>query len=93
MHRIFPIALTAACALLAATAGCSAQSKTVKRETVEYPASEARVTSSEPVVVERTTETHEEKSDEGVLSTTIDLVGTVLAFPFRVVGALIRAIF
>jgi len=46
-----------------------------------------------PEVVERTTETTAEPSHGGVLSTTADFIGAVIAFPFRLVGAVVGAIF
>jgi hypothetical protein len=48
----------------------------------------------EPVRVERestTTETTDE--DSGVLSGTVNVIGDVIALPFRAVGGLFRAIF
>jgi hypothetical protein len=63
--------------------GCSTHSRTVTSETREYP-------------VERRTETTTETRSEsggGVLSSTVDVVGEVIALPFRAVGGLIRGIF
>jgi hypothetical protein len=64
--------------------GCSTHSRTVTTETREYPPS-----------VERRTETTTESRSEsgGVLSSTVDVVGEVVALPFRAVGGLIRGIF
>ncbi|HPD61259.1 MAG TPA: hypothetical protein PKV48_05810, partial [Thermodesulfobacteriota bacterium] len=47
------------------------------------------------VVVEKETTTTTETKDghRGVLSTTFDVVGEIIALPFRIVGGLIRAIF
>jgi hypothetical protein len=43
---------------------------------------------------EATTETEtKSESGGGVLSTIVDVVGEVLALPFRLVGGLIRALF
>jgi hypothetical protein len=49
----------------------------------------------EPVSVERhTTTTHEDTTgDTGVLSGTVNVIGEVIALPFRAVGGLLRAIF
>ena len=48
----------------------------------------------EPVTVERqTTTTTESSSDTGVLSGTVNVIGEVIALPFRAVGGLFRAIF
>lgn len=49
----------------------------------------------QPVTVERhTTSTTTDSSEEtGVLSSTVNVVGEVIALPFRAVGGLFRAIF
>jgi hypothetical protein len=65
--------------------GCSTHSRTVTTETRDYPAGVDRTT-------ETTTETRSESSG-GVLSSTVDVVGEVIALPFRAVGGLIRGIF
>jgi hypothetical protein len=64
--------------------GCSTHSRTVTTESREYPPSVERRT-------ETTTETRSESG--GVLSSTVDVVGEVIALPFRAVGGLIRGIF
>jgi hypothetical protein len=64
--------------------GCSTHSRTVTTETRDYPAGVDRRT-------ETTTETQSESG--GVLSSTVDVVGEVIALPFRAVGGLIRGIF
>lgn len=64
--------------------GCATHSRTVTTETREYP----------PSVESRTETTTETRSESGgVLSSTVDVVGEVLALPFRAVGGLIRGIF
>jgi hypothetical protein len=64
--------------------GCSTHSRTVTTETREYP----------PSVEQRTETTTETRSESGgVLSSTVDVVGEVIALPFRAVGGLIRGIF
>lgn len=72
--------------LLAMAVGCSTQTKTVTTETRDYPSEGA---------VDRRTETTTETRGEsgGVLSSTVDVVGDVLAWPFRAVGGLFQAIF
>lgn len=79
------LVLALTCAPLA-VAGCSSTTK-VTTET----------TSTDAPVVERqtTTEIHHEDSSScsGVLSCTVDVIGEVIALPFRAVGALFRAIF
>ena len=69
---------------LTAGFGCSTQSRTVTTETREYP-------STVETRTETTAETRRESG--GVLSSTVDVVGEVLALPFRAVGGLIRGIF
>lgn len=76
--------------------GCASNSKTVRTETVEYPAGTSP-SDGEARVVERQTTT-ETKSDSssgggGILSGTVNLVGEIIALPFRLVGGLIRLIF
>ena len=68
-------------------AGCSTQTKTETTETRQYPAESAVENRSETT----TTETSAESG--GVLSSTVDVVGEVLALPFRAVGGLLRGIF
>ena len=65
--------------------GCSTHSRTVTTETREYPSDRS---------VDRRTETTTETRGEsgGVLSSTVDVVGEVIALPFRAVGGLIRGI-
>jgi hypothetical protein len=79
--------------------GCATQSATTKSETIAtYPESgavEAEQSPGQSVVVEKETTTTTETKDEpqGVLSTTVNVVGEIIALPFRIVGGLIRAIF
>ena len=71
--------------LLSVGSGCATQTRTVTTETRDAPSN---------TVVESKTETTETGSESGgVLSSTVDVVGEVLALPFRAVGALIRGIF
>ncbi|MGH7960650.1 MAG: hypothetical protein ACRERD_02350 [Candidatus Binatia bacterium] len=66
--------------------GCSSNSKTVRTETVEYPAGQAeRQTTT-------TKETHSDSSG-GILSGTVNVIGEIIALPFRLVGGLFRIIF
>ena len=69
--------------------GCAANTKTVKTETTHYPAT------GQPAVVERetTVTTEPEEESGGVISGTANVVGEVLALPFRAVGGLIRTVF
>jgi len=95
MHRVtrcFAIVLFATAVL----GGCATRSstETVIKESVQYPAERA----TEPVVVEkRTTEKSEttktEENSGGVLSSSVHIVGEVLALPFRAVAGLIDVLF
>jgi hypothetical protein len=68
---------------------CSTHQR-VARDTVQY---EDRYT-GEPVIVERETTTESSTSDDtGVISGTFNVLGEVIALPFRAVGGLFRAIF
>lgn len=73
--------------VLGTGAGCSTKTKTVTTETREHP--------TDAVVETKTETTTTETTDEsgGVLSSTVDVVGEVLALPFRAVGGLLRGIF
>jgi hypothetical protein len=81
------VVLSLSIALLFST-GCATHSKEVKTETTHYTAT------GQPTVVEReTTVTTEKEGSGGVVSGTVNVVGEVLALPFRAVGGLIRTIF
>jgi predicted small secreted protein len=79
--------------LLSATlmTGCTTH-RTVERDTV-YSQEDRRT--GEPVAVERETTTTETSTSEdtGVISGTFNVLGEIVALPFRAVGGLIRAIF
>jgi len=95
MHKVtqcFAIAFLATVVL----GGCATRSstETVSKESVQYPAERA----TEPVVVEkRTTEKSEttktEENSGGVLSSSVNIVGDVLALPFRAVAGLFEVLF
>jgi hypothetical protein len=71
------------------TAACATH-ESVERETVRY---EDRRT-GEPVEVERYSTTETTREDNGgILSGTVDVIGEVIALPFRAVAGLFRAIF
>lgn len=68
-------------------AGCSSH-----RTTTHEVAYDRR--SGEPVAVETHSTTTETTTEEGgVLSSTVNVIGEVIALPFRAVGGLFRAIF
>lgn len=70
------------------SAGCSTH-----RTTTDEVAYDQRT--GEPVTVERRTTTTNESTteDTGILSGTVNVIGEVIALPFRAVGGLVRAIF
>lgn len=72
--------------------GCASQTRTVRTSSVTYPDT---TTSTAPVVVERetTTETSDGGRSGGVLSSTVNAAGEVIALPFRAVGGLFSALF
>ncbi len=69
---------------------CSSSSKTVTTETASHDPYSDRT-------VEHTTTTTEVEKDDGgcggVLSCTVNVLGEIIALPFRAVGALVSAIF
>jgi hypothetical protein len=67
-------------------AACATHQRT---ETVQY---EDRRT-GDPVVVERTTTDRPTSEDSGLVSGTVNVIGEVIALPFRAVGGLLRALF
>lgn len=86
--------------------GCATTSTTTKTETVttydtkgdSIERSETAPTSEEPSTtkVEKRTEVEEKQTESesgGILSTTLDVVGNVLAFPFKVIAGVIEFVF
>jgi hypothetical protein len=75
------------------SAGCATNSRTVRTETSTYPTGGAYHTESVPAqrttVVEQETDT----SGGGVISGTVNVLGEVVALPFRAAGALASAVF
>ena len=69
--------------------GCASTTKTVRTETMHSPATAPTVTERETTV----TETQSPESSGGVLSGTVNVVGEVVALPFRAVGGVLSAIF
>ena len=81
------------CALsLLSISACSSKTKTETTVVAENPHASYR---GEDPVSTTTTTTTEETSDGcgGVLSCTVDTVGSIIALPFKAVGALISGIF
>lgn len=86
MKRIL-LSLLAVCITVSAPTGCSQTSRTETRVSYdETGATESRTTVTE-------TEKHSDDGCGGILSCTVDTLGTIIAFPFKVVGSLITAIF
>jgi hypothetical protein len=79
--------------LIANLVGGCATHQRVQTDSVQY---EDQQRAGDPVTVERRTTTTTQTSaseDSGVLSGTVNVIGEVLALPFRAVGGLLRAIF
>ncbi len=92
------VARAAAAALLVVTlgAGCASETKTVKSETTQYPTATANAENAPtPVIQQQTTQTTTEvkKEPDGVVSSGAKFVGSVIAFPFRVIGSAVGALF
>jgi len=88
--------VTAGLLLVSGPVGCaSGRTTTVKtEERVQHPG--AMVDSAGVRVgtdTTTTTVTHTPQESRGVLSTTIHFLGEVISWPFRMVGALFRALF
>ena len=76
--------------------GCASRTRTVTTEQrVHSPAAGAQQTTPPVTVEKETTTTVTTIRDEprGVLSTTVHIVGEILALPFRLIGGLLRLIF
>jgi hypothetical protein len=71
------------------TVGCATNAKTVKTEATTYGAGTPTTVERETTVT--TTESPEQSG--GVLSGTVNVIGEVIALPFRAVGGLVGAIF
>jgi hypothetical protein len=89
MRRILNLLLTLFL-FVVVCAGCASNTKTVKTETSTYQSGEPTVVERETTV--KTTETQDGGSG-GILSGTVNIIGEVIALPFRAVAGLIRVIF
>ena len=81
--------------LISVGAGCASTHKTTTTETVvQAPVNQIQPT---PVIVEKSTTTttskHNEPRQTGILGGLFHVIGSVIAFPFIVVGRLLQAIF
>jgi hypothetical protein len=75
--------------LVFSSVGCASSTKTVRTDTTHYP-------TTAPTVVERettVTTTESPGSSGGVVSGTVNVLGEVIALPFRAVGGLFSVIF
>jgi hypothetical protein len=90
MSRFLQLVMTAA---FAATLAVGCASHTTQTETVT--ASRNTPAGANASVERRTTTTERTDSDQhsGVMSNTVNTVGDVIAYPFRVVGGAIRSLF
>ncbi len=88
--------VTAGILLVSGPLGC-ASSRTTTVKTEEQVHRPGVMMGTEGVRVSQetttTTVTHTPQESRGVLSTTIHFLGEVISWPFRVVGALFRALF
>lgn len=82
------------------TTGCAGKSRTYKetRTVTAQPSASESTTSASSVSTESTTtveqtETPEGSRPQGVLSGVVHAVGQIIAFPFKVIGGIIGAIF
>ena len=91
MARLLNLLLTLA--LIASVAIACSTRTTDSTDTVQYTQEYRHA--AEPVTVERHSTTTETSTNEdsGVVSGTVNVIGEVLALPFRAVGGLIRALF
>ena len=87
--RTFVNLLLVVCFLVFSSVGCASSTKTVRTETTQYPPTAPTSVEKETTVT--TTETG--GSSGGVVSGTVNVLGEVIALPFRAVGGLIGAIF
>lgn len=82
--------------LLTLGSSCTSTNRTVRNETVTVPPSTAYpagATTEYQSTTTTTTETVDPGAHGGVLSSTVNGVGEVIALPFRAVGALVRFVF
>ncbi len=88
--------VTAGLLLVSGPLGC-ASSRTTTVKTEEQVQRPGAMVGTDGVRVDRetttTTVTHTPQESRGVLSTTVHFLGEVLSWPFRLVGALLRALF
>lgn len=75
--------------------GCSRTSQVERVETTETNSGDPSSRSSYRYEEQKTVQTEKSSSAEcsGVLSCAVDTIGSIIAFPFKAVGALVGAIF
>jgi hypothetical protein len=81
--------LLVVCFLVFSSVGCASNTKTVRTDTTHYPTTAPTVVEKETTV----TTTESVGSSGGVVSGTVNVLGEVIALPFRAVGGLLRVIF
>ena len=95
MHRI--LRATAVClVILGVTPGCAHRTKTIRTEERVAHSSDTVPATTQVVTDRTTTQTTTATTSEeprGLLSTTVHVIGEILALPFRLVGGLLRIIF
>lgn len=69
--------------------GCAGNTKTVRTETMHYPTTAPIVEEKETTV----TTTEPAGSSGGIVSGAVNVLGEVIALPFRAVGGLLSVIF
>lgn len=87
--RTFMNLLLVGCLLVFSGVGCTSSTKTVRTDTTHYPTTAPTVVEKETTV----TTTEPAGSSGGVVSGTVNVLGEVIALPFRAVGGLLSAIF
>lgn len=88
---VFLLSISLLFSIMVLETGCSQTTQKTETHTVTEEPIDEHTTK-----IESTTNTSTETTTEecgGVLSCTVDAIGTVIALPFRAVGALIGAIF
>jgi hypothetical protein len=94
LHYRFIQVLSLSALLVVFVGGCATEtSRTVTTERVQYTDGRPSAPLVEKSTTETTTKTEDTKAETGVLSGTVNVVGEVLALPFRAVGGLVRGIF
>lgn len=100
MRKLLTIVMGLSLSLYAFT-GCASNPKTYEKTTVIQDSSEVDnpadpnndSTMTTTTTETTTTTTEEEPKSPGIIGSTFHVIGTVIAFPFKVIGKLFQAIF